>query len=116
MHTADPENRVPHLAFQPNAMTDLKMLPMDEVQSSYYLRLRIADKSGVLSGITGILADQKISIEAMMQKEPGEGEAQADLIMLTHRTREKYVKAAITQIEALEVVVGNVTKLRMETL
>ena len=116
MHTADPENRVPHLAFQPNAMTDLKMLPMDKVQSSYYLRLRIADKSGVLSGITGILADQKISIEAMMQKEPGEGEAQADLIMLTHRTREKYVKAAITQIEALEVVVGNVTKLRMETL
>ncbi len=116
MHTADPENRVPHLAFQPNEMADLKMLSIDEVHSSYYLRLRIADKSGVLSGITGILADQKISIEAMMQKEPGEGEVQADLIMLTHRTREKHINAAISKIEALNVVVGDVTKLRMETL
>ena len=116
MHTSDPENRVPHLAFQPNEMADLKMLSIDEVQSSYYLRLRIADKSGVLSGITGILADQKISIEAMMQKEPGEGEVQADLIMLTHRTREKHINAAISKIEALNVVVGDVTKLRMETL
>ena len=116
MHTADPENRVPHLAFQPNALSDLKVLPMDEVQSSYYLRLRVADKFGVLADITRILADQQISIEAMMQKEPGEGEDQADLIMLSHLTREKQINAAIKKIEALGVLVGQVTKLRMEEL
>ena len=116
MHTADPENRVPHLAFQPNALSDLKVLPMDEVQSSYYLRLRVVDKFGVLADITRILADQQISIEAMMQKEPGEGEDQADLIMLSHLTREKQINAAIKKIEALGVLVGQVTKLRMEEL
>ncbi|MBU1214098.1 MAG: homoserine dehydrogenase [Gammaproteobacteria bacterium] len=100
MHTADPENRVPHLAFQPNAMSDLKILPMDEVQTSYYLRLRVQDKPGVLADITRILADELISIGAVIQKEPGEGEAQADLIMLTHQTREKRINAAITKIEA----------------
>ncbi|MDD5471530.1 MAG: homoserine dehydrogenase [Sideroxydans sp.] len=116
MHTADPENRVPHLAFQPNAMSDLKILPMDEVQTSYYLRLRVQDKPGVLADITRILADEQISIGAVIQKEPGEGEAQADLIMLTHQTREKRINAAITKIEALGVVAGKVTKLRMEEL
>jgi len=116
MHTADPENRVPHLAFQPNAMSDLKILPMDEVQTSYYLRLRVLDKSGVLSDITRILADEQISIEAMMQKEPGEGETETDLIMLTHLAREKHINAAIAKIEALGVVAGKVTKLRMESL
>jgi len=116
MHTADPENRVPHLAFQPNALSDLKILPMDEVKSSYYLRLRVADKSGVLADITRILADQQISIEAMMQKEPGEGEDQANLIMLSHLTREKHINTAIEKIEALGVLAGQVTKLRMEEL
>jgi homoserine dehydrogenase len=116
MHTADPEHRVPHLAFQPDAMVDLPMLPMDEVTTSYYLRLRVADKSGVLADITRILADEDISIDAVIQKEPGEGETQADLIMLTHQTREKRINAAITKIEALGVVAGNVTKLRMEEL
>jgi len=116
MHTADPENRVPHLAFQPNAMSDLKILPMDEVQTSYYLRLRVLDKSGVLADITRILADEQISIEAMMQKEPGEGETQTDLIMLTHLAREKRINAAIAKIEALGVVAGKVTKLRVEAL
>ena len=116
MHTADPENRVPHLAFQPNAMADLKILPMEEVQTSYYLRLRVQDKPGVLADITRILADEQISIDAVIQKEPGEGEDQADLIMLTHLTREKRINAAIKKIEALGVVAGKVTKLRLEEL
>jgi len=116
MHTADPENRVPHLAFQPNAMADLKILPMDEVQTSYYLRLRVQDKPGVLADITRILADEQISIDAVIQKEPGEGEDQTDLIMLTHLTREKRINAAIKKIEALGVVAGKVTKLRLEEL
>jgi homoserine dehydrogenase len=116
MHTADPENRVPHLAFQPDSMVELPMLAMDEVTSSYYLRLRVADKTGVLADITRILADQQISIDAVIQKEPSEGETEADLIMLTHQTREKCINAAIVKIEALGVVAGNVTKLRMEEL
>jgi homoserine dehydrogenase len=116
MHTADPENRVPHLAFQPNAMADLKILPMDEVQTSYYLRLRVQDKPGVLADITRILADEHISIDAVIQKEPGEGEDQTDLIMLTHLTREKRINAAIAKMEALSVVAGKVTKIRLEEL
>ena len=116
MHTADPEHRVPHLAFQPNAMADLKILPMDEVQTSYYLRLRVQDKPGVLADITRILADEQISIDAVIQKEPGEGEDQTDLIMLTHQTREKRINAAIKKIEALGVVAGKVIKLRLEEL
>jgi len=116
MHTADPLNRVPHLAFQPNAMADLKILPMDEVQTSYYLRLRVQDKPGVLADITRILADEQISIDAVIQKEPEEGEEQTDLIMLTHLTREKHINAAIKKIEALGVVAGKVTKLRLEEL
>ncbi len=114
--TADPQNRVPHLAFQPNAMADLKVLPMDEVVTSYYLRLRVQDKPGVLADITRILADEQISIDAVIQKEPGEGEEQTDLIMLTHQTREKRINAAIGKIEKLGVVAGKVTKLRLEEL
>src|SRR5512140_659654 len=116
MHTSDPENRVPHLAFQPNAMADIKILPMDDVITSYYLRLRVQDKPGVLADITRILADEQISIDAVIQKEPGEGEEQTDLIMLTHQTREKRVNAAIAKIEKLGVVAGKVTKLRLEEL
>ena len=116
MATADPLNRVPHLAFQPNAMADLKILPMDEVQTSYYLRLRVQDKPGVLADITRILADEQISIDAVIQKEPNEGEDQTDLIMLTHLTREKHINAAIARIEKLGVVAGKVTKLRLEEL
>jgi len=116
MHTADPEHRVPHLAFQPNAMVDLTILPQSEVISSYYLRLRVEDKPGVLADITRILADHQISIEAMIQREPGEGEEQTDIIMLTHQTREKCVDAAIARIEALPVVSGKLTRLRLEAL
>jgi homoserine dehydrogenase len=116
MATSDPQNRVPHLAFQPNAMSDIKILPMDDVITSYYLRLRVQDKPGVLADITRILADEQISIDAVIQKEPGEGEDQTDLIMLTHQTREKRINAAIAKIEALKVVAGKVTKLRLEEL
>ncbi len=116
MATSDPQNRVPHLAFQPNAMADLKILPMDEVQTSYYLRLRVLDKPGVLADITRILADEQISIDAVIQKEPEEGEEQTDLIMLTHLTREKRINAAIAKIEGLSVVAGKVNRIRLEEL
>ncbi|HEU0283018.1 MAG TPA: homoserine dehydrogenase [Gallionella sp.] len=116
MHTADPEHRVPHLAFQPDQLSDLPILPMDEVTTSYYLRLRVQDKPGVLADITRILADEQISIDAMIQKEPGEGEDQTDLILLTHQTREKRINAAIAKVEALPVVAGKVTRLRLEQL
>jgi homoserine dehydrogenase len=116
MHTADPEHRVPHLAFQPDAMVDLPILPLSEVVTSYYLRLRVEDKPGVLADITRILADQQISIDAMIQREPGEGEEQTDIIMLTHQTREKNVDAAIAKIEALAAVTGKLTRLRLEEL
>ncbi len=114
--TADPEHRVPHLAFQPDQLSDIAILPMGEVETAYYLRLRVEDKPGVLADITRILADLGISIDAMVQKEPREGEAQADIIMLTHRTVEKHVNTAITKIEALAVVAGKVTRIRLEEL
>jgi homoserine dehydrogenase len=116
MHTADPENRVPHLAFQPDALSDTPILPMEEVETAYYLRLRVLDRPGVLADITRILADLAISIDAMVQKEPGEGEEQVDIIMLTHLTVEKNVNAAIARIEKLPVNVGRVTRIRLEEL
>ncbi|MBI5862579.1 MAG: homoserine dehydrogenase [Rhodocyclales bacterium] len=116
MATSDPENRVPHLAFQPDAVEDTKVLPLAEVETSYYLRLRVEDKPGVLADITRILADQQISIDAMIQREPDEGESQTDIIMLTHITRERNIDAAITKIEALPVVKKKVIRLRMEAL
>jgi homoserine dehydrogenase len=116
MHTADPEHRVPHLAFQPSAMVDLTILPLSEVITSYYLRLRVEDKPGVLADITRILADQQISIDAMIQREPDEGEEQTDIIMLTHQTREKNIEAAIAKIESLAVVKAPLIRLRLEEL
>jgi homoserine dehydrogenase len=114
MLTADPEHRVPHLAFQPDQLSNVPILPMGEVETSYYLRLRVYDKPGVLADITRVLADLGISIDAMIQKEPHEGEDQADIIMLTHLTVEKNVNAAIEKIERLPVVAGKVTRIRME--
>jgi homoserine dehydrogenase len=116
MHTADPEHRVPHLAFQPDRMSKLPILPIAEVETSYYLRMRVHDKPGVLADITRILARGGISIDAMVQKEPPAGESHADIIMLTHLTVEKRVNAAIAGIEKLKVVVGKVTRIRMEPL
>jgi len=116
MHTADPEQRVPHLAFQPDRMSDLPILAMEEVETSYYLRLRVLDRPGVLADITRILADQSISIDAMVQKEPSEGEEQVDIIMLTHLTMEKNINVAIKRIESLPVISGKVTRIRLEEL
>jgi homoserine dehydrogenase len=116
MHTADPEHRVPHLAFQPDRLSDVAILPMDQVETSYYLRMRVQDRPGVLADITRILADNAISIDAMVQKEPSAGEDQVDIIMLTHLIVEKNVNAAIAKIEALPVVLGKVTRIRLEEL
>ncbi|HEU4622460.1 MAG TPA: homoserine dehydrogenase [Burkholderiaceae bacterium] len=114
--TADPENRVPHLAFQADSLADTPILPLGEVETSYYLRMRVADQPGVLADITRIMADASISIDAMLQKEPEEGERQADIIILTHQTLEKNVDRALARIEALPTVVGRVTRIRQEDL
>ncbi len=116
LHTADPEHRVPHLAFQPDQVRDLMVLPIEDVVTSYYLRMRVDDKPGVLADITRLLADSEISIEALIQKEAEAGEAQTDIIMLTHRTVERNANVAIRLIEALPVVKGQVTRIRMEAL
>ena len=116
MHTADPEHRVPHLAFQPDRLSDEKVLPMEDVVTCYYLRMRVLDRPGVLADVTRILADGMISIDAMIQREPGEGEEQVDIIMLTHEAREKRVNEAIRAIEGLPVVTGQVTRIRLENL
>ena len=116
LHTADPEHRVPHLAFQPDQMVDLPVLPIDEAETAYYLRMRVADQPGALADITRILADNEISIDAMLQREPDEGEDQTDIIILTHRTIERQVNAAVAKIEQLPVVVGALTRLRLEDL
>jgi homoserine dehydrogenase len=114
--TADPGHRVPHLAFQPDQLSDVPILPIGEVETSYYLRMRVVDKPGVLARITRILADSRISIDAMVQKEPGEGEKRVDIVMLTHRALEKNVNAAMARIERLPSVVGKVTRIRLEEL
>jgi homoserine dehydrogenase len=116
MMTADPEHRVPHLAFQPDRLSDLPILPIGEVETRYYLRMRVLDRPGVLADITRVLADLGISIEAMVQKEPYEGEEQVTIIMLTHLTLEKHVEAALRRVEALPVVSGKVTRIRLEEL
>jgi len=116
LHTADPLHRVPHLAFQPDQLTDLPILPMDEVETAYYLRLRALDKPGVLADITRILADLEISIDAMLQREPDEGEDQTDIVLLTHVALEKSVNTAIARIEALDSIAGKVTRIRLEEL
>lgn len=117
LSTADPHHRVPHLAFQPDALlADMPILPMEEVETAYYLRMRVADETGVLADITRILADQDISIDALMQREPEEGEASTDLILLTHETVEKNINAGIARIEGLGSVHGKVTRIRLETL
>ena len=114
--TADPEHRVPYLAFQPDEMSDTPILPMSEITTSYYLRICVADKLGVMADITRILADSAISIDAMLQKEPADGETQTDIIILTHQTQEKHVDRAIAAIEALSTVVAKDTRIRLEEL
>jgi len=114
--TADPHNRVPHLAFQPGAIADLPILPIAEIETAYYLRLSASDQPGVLADVTRILADHRISIEALLQKEPLQGENQLPIIMLTHKVRERELDAAIARIEALPTIGGPVKRIRVETL
>ncbi len=114
--TSDPHNRVPHLAFQPGAIAELPILPITEIETAYYLRLSASDQPGVLADVTRILANQHISIEAILQKEPPSGETQLPVIMLTHRVRERELNAAIAQIEALPTISGAVKRIRVETL
>ena len=116
LSTADPENRVPHLAFQPDALANLPILPIGEIECGNYLRLQVADQPGVLAEITRILADRNISIDALLQREPEEGEQQTDLIILTHVCREQDVLNAMDVIGKLPVVKGAVTRLRLESL
>lgn len=113
---ASVEQRVPYLAFQPNSVADLPILPISEVESAYYLRLRASDKPGVLAGVTKILADRNISIDALLQKEPDDNETEADIVILTHVTIEKNMDAGIAAIEALPATVGKITRIRMEEL
>jgi homoserine dehydrogenase len=124
LHTADPEHRVPHLAFQANTLTDamgtLPVLPMSEVVTSYYLRLRVADQAGVLAKVTGLLAEAGVSIDAVLQREAdevgGEGSTQTDLIILTHDIREGTMDAVIAQMQALPTVLAPITRIRKEEL
>ena len=114
--TADPDHRVPHLAFQPGSLRDTPILPIDEVQTSFYLRLQVADQAGVLARITGILADNDISIDAVLQRESAEGENQTDLIILTHDTVEGRMKAALAAMQALPTVLAPIVRIRKEEL
>ena len=116
LHTADPENHVPHLAFQPEGVAALPWLSVDDTVTSYYFRMRVADQPGVLADITRNLADGRISIDALFQREPSEGENQTDIIMLTHDAVERDVNAAIARIEALPTVLAPVIRVRQEEL
>jgi homoserine dehydrogenase len=120
LHTADPLNRVPHLAFQPDAMSNAKILPISDVVTSYYLRLRVADEAGVLAKLTGLLAEANISIDAVLQREADQvsqaGENQTDVIILTHETREGTMDAVLAQMQALPTVMAPITKIRKEEL
>jgi homoserine dehydrogenase len=120
LHTADPAQRVPHLAFQPNAMSDLPILPMSEIVTSYYLRLRVADQAGVLAKVTGILAEADISIDAVLQREADEVDSdsasQTDLIILTHDCQEARMDAALARMQALPTVLQNIVRIRKEEL
>jgi homoserine dehydrogenase len=113
--TVDPSGRVPHLAFQPNQMSDVTIMPMADITTSYYLRVHVQDQLGVMADLTRILADGNISIDAVLQKEPG-NQTNIDIIMLTHQTQEKSIDAAITRIEAMPAVIGKVTRIRLESL
>jgi homoserine dehydrogenase len=114
--TADPENRVPHLAFQPDSISDIPILTMADVETAYYLRMQVTDKPGVMADVARILGDAGISIEAILQKEPAPQADKASIILLTHVVRESQMNAAITKIEALNSIHGRVTRIRLERL
>ena len=113
---ASASQRVPYLGYQAGQLNDLPILPIADIHSAYYLRLRASDKPGVLAGVTKILADRNISIDAMLQKEPADNETEADIVILTHVTQEKNMDTGIAEIEALPAIVGKLVKIRMEEL
>ncbi|MDN4018232.1 homoserine dehydrogenase [Zwartia panacis] len=115
LHTADPEHRVPHLAFQPDAMADTPILSIEDVVTAYYLRMTVADQPGVLADIARVLADAGISIGSMIQQ-PSDADGSADLIFLTHQALERNINTAIARIESLQFVRSSVTRLRVESL
>ena len=114
--TADPAHRVPHLAFQPGELAATPILPIDEVYTAFYLRLRVADQAGVLAQVTALLAAQGISIDALLQRESAEGENQTDVIILTHDTVEGRMREAIARMQALPTVLAPIVSLRKEEL
>ncbi len=114
--TADPENRVPHLAFQPGELVDLPILPIDEVETAFYLRMQVEDRPGVAAKIAGILAESGISIEAIQQKEPAENDTTVPFVMLTQRVLEKQLNQAVAAIEQLDSITGKVMRIRVERL
>jgi homoserine dehydrogenase len=116
LHTADPDHRVPHLAFQPSSLKDTPILPIDQVVTAFYLRLRVSDEPGVLSKVTTILADHDISIDALLQRESAEGENQTDVIILTHDTVEGRLREAIGRMQSLPTVLAPIVSLRKEEL
>ena len=114
--TVDPENRVPHLAFQPQAITDIPVLAMEAVETAYYLRMQVTDKPGVMADVASILGKAGISIEAILQKEPAPGIDQASIILLTHMVLEGQMNTAIRKIEALDSIHGDIMRIRLEHL
>ena len=114
--TADPQNRVPHLAFQPNAITDIPILAIEDVETAYYLRMQVTDKPGVMADVASILGNAGISIEAILQKEPPPGVDQASIILLTHVVKEGQMNMAIREIEALDSIHGDIMRIRLEHL
>ena len=114
--TSDPENRVPHLAFQPGALSDIPILPMDDVATAYYLRIHVQDRPGVLAEVTQIFADHQISIEAIIQKEPQSNISSVPIIILTHEVLEQNMNKAISEVEKLEAVTNKIMRIRLETL
>ncbi len=114
--TVDPGNRVPHLAFQSDALSDLPILPIDEVETAYYLRMQVDDRPGVLAEITRILGELEISIEAILQKEPAPGANDVPIILLTRAVKERQMNQAIARMEVLDAVQGTITRIRMEPL
>jgi homoserine dehydrogenase len=116
LHTADPDHRVPHLAFQPGALVDTPVLPIADVVTAFYLRLQVSDEPGVLARITSILAEHAISIDALLQRESAEGEVHTDVIILTHNTVEGQMNRALAQMQQLATVLAPIVRIRKEEL
>ena len=114
--TTDPGNRVPHLAFQPDAIQDIPVMPIDHIETAYYLRMQVRDQAGVLADITKIFASHEISIEAILQKEDQDAQGHVPLVILTHRVMESNMMDAIKSVEQLSTVNGSITRIRLETL